>query len=399
MEKQTILEEGKMKGGGKMKPILIVEDEAVMRESLRDWLTDSGYQVETAVEGEEALKVIGERDFGVAILDLVLPGKNGVEVLREAKAKSPQIKGIIITAYPSTETALEAGKEGAVDYLPKPFDLNHLEKLISDILGPVQAEIRPKAIPKEAVDEPVVVEEAKVEEVTAITPEAIPEEAVAEPVVVEEAKVEEVIAITLEEIPVRLKQGEAYFEAGQYQEALKEFESILKVTPGSIETRAWVRKTKEALVAPKVEELGEEAKPKYCVWMSLGMVSYRICTNNYDCMTCEFDQEMQEKMASGEAPGLEEALEKFKALPGNQRLCRYALKGNVSHRICSRLFQCATCEFGQMMDETLQQQLTQRVTELAARQDALRKKEQSWWWPYWEPNLPTSLANNSHSSN
>jgi len=93
---------------------------------------------------------------------------------------------------------------------------------------------------------------------------------------------------------------------------------------------------------------------------------------------------MQEKMAAGETPELDEALARFKELPGSQRLCRYALKGDVSYRLCTRLFQCATCEFGQMMDDALQQQLAQRVAELAARQEALRKKEQSWWWSYWD---------------
>ena len=81
-----------------MKPILVVDDEAVMRESLRDWLTDGGYQVETAEEGEEALKTIAEQDFGVVILDLKLPGKDGIEVLKEARAQRPQLRGIIITA-------------------------------------------------------------------------------------------------------------------------------------------------------------------------------------------------------------------------------------------------------------------------------------------------------------
>jgi len=80
---------------------------------------------------------------------------------------------------------------------------------------------------------------------------------------------------------------------------------------------------------------------------------------------------MQEKMASGEAPELEEALAIFKGLPGNQRLCRYALKGDVSYRLCTRLFQCATCEFGQMIEDALQQKLAK----LAARREALRKKE------------------------
>jgi len=353
MEKQTFLKEEKIKGGEKMKPILIVEDEAIMRESLRDWLTDAGYQVETAEEGEEALKIIGEQDFSVAILDLKLPGKDGIEVLREAKEKRPQLKGIIITAYPSVQTAVEAVKEGAIDYLPKPFDLNDLEKLIRETLGPVQVEIRPKAVT---------------------------EEAVAEPIVVEEAKAKEVIAIAPEEIPVHLKQGKAHFEAGRYQEALKGFQAILAVAPGSIETRVWLRKTNEALTKPQVEAVtegeaapvAEEVKPKECLWMKMGMVGYRLCTSNYDCLTCEFDQMMQEKMASGETPELDEALARFKELPGSQRLCRYALKGDVSHRLCTRLFQCAICEFGQVMEDALQQKLAK----LAARREALRKKEQ-----------------------
>jgi CheY-like chemotaxis protein len=154
-----------------MKPILIVEDEAIMRESLRDWLTDGGYQVETAERGEEALETIDQQDFGVVILDLRLPGKDGLEVLREARAKRPQLKGIIITAYPSVQTAVEAMKEGAVDYLPKPLELNDLETLIRETLGPVQIEIGPKAVTEEAAAEPIAVEGAEVEEVMARAPE------------------------------------------------------------------------------------------------------------------------------------------------------------------------------------------------------------------------------------
>jgi DNA-binding response OmpR family regulator len=332
-----------------MKPILIVEDETVMRESLRDWLTDGGYQVETADEGEKALKTIAEKDFGIVILDLRLPGKDGIEVLKEAKEKRPQLKGIIITAYPSVPTAVEAMKEGAIEYLPKPFDLNELEKVIQQTLGPVQVAIKPKTVT---------------------------EKAAAEPAVVEKAKAEPAIAIAPAEAPDHLNKGKEHFEAKNYRQALKEFEAVLAVAPGSIETRVWLRKTKEALAAPVVEtaegEAVEEAKPKECLWVKMGMVAQRTCTNDYNCLTCEFDQMMQDKMASGEAPELDAALERFKALPGNQRLCRYALRGDVSHRICSRLFQCATCEFGQMMEEVTQQKLAK----LAARREALRKKEQ-----------------------
>jgi NADH-quinone oxidoreductase subunit E len=141
-----------------MKPILVIEDEAIMRESLQDWLVESGYQVATVENGEEALKTITEQDFGLLILDLRLPGKDGLRVLREARASRPELKGIIITAYPSLETAVEAMKGGAVDYLSKPVDLNQLDKLIQEALGPVQVEIRPSRVEK-AKKAPEVLEE------------------------------------------------------------------------------------------------------------------------------------------------------------------------------------------------------------------------------------------------
>jgi DNA-binding response OmpR family regulator/NAD-dependent dihydropyrimidine dehydrogenase PreA subunit len=141
----------------RMKPILIVENEEIMRESLRDWLTTNGYQVETVEDGDTALATISQREFGLLILDLRLPGKDGIEVLRQARTKSPQLKGIIITAYPSVQTAVEALKEGAVEYLSKPFDLNDLERVIEEHLGPVQVEIRPtEAAVKDKVKEKAV---------------------------------------------------------------------------------------------------------------------------------------------------------------------------------------------------------------------------------------------------
>jgi NADPH-dependent glutamate synthase beta subunit-like oxidoreductase/CheY-like chemotaxis protein/NAD-dependent dihydropyrimidine dehydrogenase PreA subunit len=156
------------RGSRDMKPILVVDDEAVVRESLRDWLIEDGYQVEIVEDGDAALNAIEQQDFGVAIVDLMLPGKNGIEVLREAKVKRPYLKGIIITAYASVPTAVEAMKNGAVDYLPKPVQLNQLEALIRDAIGPVQVEVKPKAAAAPAkVGLPVVEAEepARVEEV------------------------------------------------------------------------------------------------------------------------------------------------------------------------------------------------------------------------------------------
>jgi NADH-quinone oxidoreductase subunit E len=156
--KKRIDKEVKMEVAEKVRPILVVEDESIMRESLRDWLTDAGYQVETADEEEKALRMIGEQDFSVLILDLRLPGGDGIDLLRQAKDRQPKIKGIIITAFPSVPSAVEAMKEGAVDYLTKPFDLNRLEESIKKTLGPVQVEIRPKAAAEKAAAEPIVAE-------------------------------------------------------------------------------------------------------------------------------------------------------------------------------------------------------------------------------------------------
>jgi len=116
------------------KPILIVDDEAIVRESLRDWLQDAGYQVATAETGEQALEMLEKQDFGVLVLDVRLPGKTGIRVLKEVKAKQPAIKSIIITAYPYAEAAAEAMKLGAVDYLIKPFVPDDLERLIREAL-------------------------------------------------------------------------------------------------------------------------------------------------------------------------------------------------------------------------------------------------------------------------
>jgi hypothetical protein len=195
----------------------------------------------------------------------------------------------------------------------------------------------------------------------------------------ERAKADDFITITPEEIPTHLKRGKAYLTAGRRREALKEFKSILKVAPGNIETRVWMQKARQAMTKPAEAPLAEEEKPEHCVYMAMGLVSYRLCTSDYNCLSCEFDRQMQDRIAAGEAE-LTEALERYKSLPGKQRFCRDALKGNVSYRLCSRVLECGTCEFCQNMEDTLQQQLVQR-------QEALHSKEQRWWWHYWGQSL------------
>ncbi len=81
-----------------MNQILIVDDEAIVRESIRDWLKDSGYDVRVAASGEEALELIEKDDFSVMIVDLRLPQMTGIDVLKRVKAVKPGIKSIVITA-------------------------------------------------------------------------------------------------------------------------------------------------------------------------------------------------------------------------------------------------------------------------------------------------------------
>jgi DNA-binding NtrC family response regulator len=121
----------------KKQKVLLVEDETIVRESLRDWLVEDGYDVECVDTGEEALARIKQEDFGVVVLDLRLPGVDGLRVFEQAKELKPETKGVIITAYPSKETLDEARKLGLIDYLVKPFKISDLEKLIGAALGEV----------------------------------------------------------------------------------------------------------------------------------------------------------------------------------------------------------------------------------------------------------------------
>jgi CheY-like chemotaxis protein len=189
----------------KKKRILLVEDEAVLRESVRDWLTEDGYDVECVETGEEALERIKKEKFGVVVLDLRLPGIDGLQVFEKAKQLEADTKGILITAFPSKESQEKARSLGLVDYLPKPFKVDDLENAISKMLGEVET-------------------------------------------------------------------GKS---SGKH------------------------------------------------VWLELGAVSYRLCTQDYNCGTCAFAQDIQDRFGTIAVIGADEVA-KFRALPANQRLCRLA---------------------------------------------------------------------------
>ena len=113
--------------------ILIVEDEPFQREMLRDALTNEGHRVQEAENGEKALRLLGNGCFDLILLDFKMPGMNGLEVLQEAKRLNPETDAVIITAFGTIETAVEAMKAGARDYITKPVDLEELTLLIQRI--------------------------------------------------------------------------------------------------------------------------------------------------------------------------------------------------------------------------------------------------------------------------
>ncbi len=114
--------------------ILVVDDELVIRESLHGWLRKSGYQVDTAEGGSAALAMLEKTPYDLLFLDIMMPVISGMEVLEVVKEKYPQTLVVMITAYGSVETAVQAMKIGAVDYLMKPFDPDQLSLLTEKLM-------------------------------------------------------------------------------------------------------------------------------------------------------------------------------------------------------------------------------------------------------------------------
>jgi DNA-binding NtrC family response regulator len=113
--------------------VLVVEDEPFQREMLRDFLIRQGHRVAEAEDGERALRLLSAGYFDLMLLDFRMPGMNGLEVLREARHINPEIDAVILTAYGTIETAVEAMKAGARDYITKPVELDELSLLIDRV--------------------------------------------------------------------------------------------------------------------------------------------------------------------------------------------------------------------------------------------------------------------------
>jgi two-component system, NtrC family, response regulator HydG len=142
--------------------ILVVDDEAAVRESLQEWFRMDGHRVDTAGDATEALARLHEHDaaYDIVLLDIKMPGMDGMELQRRIHELAPGMIVIMITAYAAVDTAVGALKSGAYDYVTKPFDPDHLSRLI-------RAALQQRRVQREAAGEPAPVAAAKYEIVTA----------------------------------------------------------------------------------------------------------------------------------------------------------------------------------------------------------------------------------------
>ena len=121
-----------------MKPparILIVDDEAIMRDSLIDWLMEEGYEPIAVEDGQKAIEQVRSKPWNVVLCDLKMPGMDGIETMKRIKELNKDLPVIIITAYATVNTAVESMKQGAYDYIVKPFDPEEVSHLIRKIIS------------------------------------------------------------------------------------------------------------------------------------------------------------------------------------------------------------------------------------------------------------------------
>jgi DNA-binding NtrC family response regulator len=130
--------------------VLVVDDEEIVRESLSGWLKQDGYHVETASDGPSALERTKKERWSVLLVDMKMPGMDGLQVLEQARQMQPDLVAVIMTAYATVDTAVSAMKLGAYDYLVKPFDPDELSLMMEKIVAQ-QALVRENALLRKAL--------------------------------------------------------------------------------------------------------------------------------------------------------------------------------------------------------------------------------------------------------
>jgi DNA-binding NtrC family response regulator len=117
-----------------MQRVLVVDDEKNIRFVLAEALATVPLDVDTAASGEEALKLLEQQTYSLMLLDLRMPGMDGIEVLRRTRDSRPELPVVLLTAYGTVGVAVEAMKLGAADFLQKPFDPDHLRRVVKQVL-------------------------------------------------------------------------------------------------------------------------------------------------------------------------------------------------------------------------------------------------------------------------
>ena len=115
--------------------ILVIDDELFVRELLQEFLTKEGYKVYTAESGEKGIESVKDTPVEIALIDLKMPGMDGISTLKEIRKIAPNTTAIILTGYPTIESSIEALRSGAYDYVVKPFKLNDLKNTIQKALN------------------------------------------------------------------------------------------------------------------------------------------------------------------------------------------------------------------------------------------------------------------------
>src|SRR5208282_4659335 len=120
--------------------LLVVDDELSVRDSLDKWFREEGYEVGTAENAADALTRLAEHPWDAALIDIKMPGPDGVELQRRIHEIDPEMIVIMMTGYASVETAVAALKNGAYDYISKPFDPDEIAHTIHNALAHKRAE-------------------------------------------------------------------------------------------------------------------------------------------------------------------------------------------------------------------------------------------------------------------
>jgi len=122
------------------KKILVVDDEINVCKSIRRALMCDEYEIDMAMGGEEALRKEAEKHYDVILVDLMMPGLSGIDLLRSLKGQRSRAQIIMMTGYPSTKTSLHTMQLGAFDYLPKPFVPSEIRNVVIRALEAGRAE-------------------------------------------------------------------------------------------------------------------------------------------------------------------------------------------------------------------------------------------------------------------